>query len=423
MKRSHYLLTIFLCLTVAFSMTAQDKYFKEALKSGRPENGFYYAVIKGNKKVTLRDLQIKCEAYKYILIDYSNKTVEHFGATQESVGTFHFIPQDEVVAYIFSCLKFNSSHKFENMTHEGMAILPLDFPISNMKKMMVYWSGNVVGKMIDGYGYGFGYINLESNQVICFQGNMKNGIPQGEIKLKIVKITDLKKVYGDIHTLNVYQLSDGLHRFQCNNEYGYFNAIQQFGSMMISSERFKNASDFENGTAIVTVPRSKFHGQTSYRGYSLNDIGGSIDSDLEYVINKNGTFIDYSQSQKQKFDNKIASIEEQKEKERLARLERERQEKLERERQERERIAAEKQRLAEEKQRQRQQAAEEKRRRAEEAKKTYHKTPKRETCIGCWGKGYYTTQVFSDEAGGFWYNKTSICILCDGKGYTETHYY
>lgn len=421
MKRSHYLLTLFLCLSVAFTLTAQDKYFKEALKSGRPENGFYHAVIKGNKKVTLRDLQIKCKAYKYILIDYTNKTVERFGATQESVGTFHFIPQDEVAAYVFSCLRFNTSHKFEDMTHEGMALLPMDFPISNMKKMIVYWSGNLVDNMIDGFGYGF--VNLESNQVICFQGNMKNGVPQGEINLKIVKITDLKNVYGDIHTLNVYPLSDGMYRFVYNHEYGYFNALQQFDSMMISSERFKNASDFENGTAIVTVPRIKFHGQTYYRGYSLTEIGGSTDSDVEYVINKNGAFVDYSQSQKQKFDNRIASIEAQKEKERLAQLERERQEKLERERQERERIAAEKQRLAAEKQRQRQEAAEEKRRRAEEAKKTYHKTPKKETCIGCWGKGSYTTQVFSDEAGGYWYNKTSICILCNGKGYTLTHYY
>ena len=42
------------------------------------------------------------------------------------------------------------------------------------------------------------------------------------------------------------------------------------------------------------------------------------------------------------------------------------------------------------------------------AKGTYHKTPKRELCIWCWGQGF---------SGGY------RCINCYGKGYTLEHYY
>lgn len=408
MKRIHYLIAVVACLAMAFTLTAQDKYFKEALKAGRHETGLYQAIIKGNKKVTLQQIQEKCKKYNYVLVDYSNKSIERFGDTQTCVGSFRFLPQNEVMSYVFSCLKFPNSTKFSDTMQEALALLPLAFPIKKMEPRQMYWSGNVVNGKADGNGYGYGFGDEGTRQVFCFMGVLKNGIPQGKVYVKVAEINNLADIKGVNNTFTVNPLSDGMYLFEETRQFGYFDP---YGTC-IPAKEYQYASDFCDGQAIVSMPRTQFGGKSSYRDYPLASIAGT---NIEFAIDKRGNFVDFSNGQKLAFDNKIAAIEEQKEKERLAELERQRQAKIERERQEQARIA-------EEKRIKQQQAKEERRRKAEEAKKTYHKTPKRETCIGCWGKGFYTTQVFNDDLG-IWHDKTSICILCNGRGYTETHYY
>ena len=407
MKRLHYLISVLFFLSLAFSMTAQDKYFKEALKRGRGETGFYRAVIEGNKKVSYEQLKEKCRKYDYILIDFKNKYVQHFGKEETSVGSFQFLPQNEVDSYVFSNLRF-AYQKYDDLKQEGAAMLPFTFPIKELKTIQVLWSGNVFNGKVDGNGFGYGILP-GTKTAICFSGKMKDGFPQGDMSVRIANISDIASIVSEKHDFSVSDENDGLFRYSENSKFGYFD---RYGKVAMPSQ-FTQASNFSDGKAVVSKPKSQFHFNMSYKGYVLNDI--NTGNSVAYIIDTQGNFIDFTPSQKTQFDKRIAAIEEQKEKERLERLEQERQEELRRQQEEQERIAREK-RYEQER------IAEEKRIKAEEAKKKYHKKPLRETCIGCWGRGCYTTQVFDDD-GGFWYNKTSICILCNGKGYTETHYY
>lgn len=307
----------------SFSCLAQDKYIKEAIKQGKTGDNLYHAVIKGNKKVDTWDVINQCKKYNYIYTNLTHKTIHRFGNEDTGVGSFDFLPADELQAYYFEMFKLAPAHSYDALVDEATVYVPLYYPLECLTKITAAsWSGSVVNGLAEGNGYGGGFFDDE-NEMVIFQGTFHQGFPVGNIQVRNIYYQGLNFINLNTtdNNLEIKKASEGLARYVSNGMYGY---ISNTTGEVIIKPQYKEAGDFAGGKAKVALSKYKFPGSDIYKNYSIKD-SLAID-DVVYYIDKNGQFVDFSEEQKTIFDNRVASIEYQKEQIRLAELKRQREE-------------------------------------------------------------------------------------------------
>lgn len=307
----------------SFSCLAQDKYIKEAIKQGKTGDNLYHAVIKGNKKVDTWDVINQCKKYNYIYTNLTHKTIHRFGNEDTGVSSFDFLPKDDLQAYYYEKFKFDQTDSYDALINEATVYIPLYFPLNDLTEIIgASWSGSVQNGLPDGDGFGGGFFDDESNMVI-FKGTFQQGFPIGSFHVRSIDYQglDLNKVVIKDYDLKIKNASEGLARFEYKGLYGYISTTTH---KVAVKPQYKEAYDFNGGKAKVALSKYKFPGSDIYKNYSIKD-SLAID-DVVYYIDKNGQFVDFSEEQKTIFDNRVASIEYQKEQIRLAELKRQREE-------------------------------------------------------------------------------------------------
>ncbi len=306
-----------------FSCLAQDKYIKEAIKQGKTGDNLYHAVIKGNKKVDTKDVINQCKKYNYIYTNLTYKTLKRFGSEDTGVGSFDFLPADELQAYYFEMFKLAPAHSYDALVDEATVYVPLYYPLESLTKITAAsWSGSVVNGLAEGNGYGGGFFDDE-NEMVIFQGTFHQGFPVGNIQVRNIYYQGLNFINLSTtdNNLEIKKASEGLARYVSNGMYGY---ISNTTGEVIIKPQYKEAGDFAGGKAKVAISKYKFPESDIYKNYSIRD--SLAVENVVYYIDKNGRFVDFSEEQKNIFDNRVASIEYQKEQIRLAKLKRQREE-------------------------------------------------------------------------------------------------
>ena len=319
-----FFLIFFILGCCSFSSLAQDKYIKEAIKQGKNSDNLYHAVIKGNKKVDAKDVIDQCKKHNYIFTNLTNKTIHRFGNEDTGVSSFDFLPKDDLHAYYYEKFKFDKTDSYNGLINEATVFIPLFFPLANLTEIIdASWSGNVQNGLPEGDGFGGGFFDDKSN-IVIFKGSFQQGIPVGSFHVKSIcyQGLELKKVISKEYNIEIEKASEGLARFKSDGLYGYLSTNTH---MVVVKPMFAEATDFNGGKAKVAISKYKFPGSDIYKNYSIKD--SLAINDVVYYIDKNGQFVDFSEEQKTIFDKRIASIEYQKERIRLAELKRQREEK------------------------------------------------------------------------------------------------
>lgn len=309
----------------------EDKHFREALLRGRERQGRYVLINDDNKDISYDKLVDYCRKHNYTWWSKPpTKTIKKFGTTVEVIDRFYFIPDNQYIFYVYDwCDRQGIS--CTQLVSKGLVHYWLSGENKFFAMPDALWSGRVVDGKIDGTGAG---IYHKTGTIYCyFTGTFSQGVPQGTVQYRIVdKDADYwgytkeeaKSKFNsrnggiDYYSVEVGDLSEGLAWFKPDAEKKYGIVANEGDLLTITKEPTYTSftTAFHNGNATV------------------------VKGDEEIIIDRNGTFIDYTP--KQKRQNQLK--EEEKRKEELARRQREIEN--ERRRQEAEKIRIEKFRKA-----------------------------------------------------------------------------
>lgn len=275
----------------------EDKLFREAFLKGRGNKEFYVIVNESNKVIKLDDLVNYCESHNYIWNkNYTTKQIKRFGDLSTSIQKFYFIPKDEYLKFIFEWTN-RTTYNSSDLKKQGSVYF---FNADENRFICLYkeclWSGSIDE---NGYvsGFGVGFWKKNDHTIYYFQGTFQNGFPLGKAVYRIVNTkssdgwalsprdkTDSGGfgVGSPFRMVEMGEFSDGMALFRyldngegntprINNKYGYVGID---GNVAIKPS-YETAYAFSGGRAHV-----------------LNDKKENI------YINKNGQFLDYTESQK-----------------------------------------------------------------------------------------------------------------------------
>lgn len=318
MKR--LLIFIFLCISI--STFAQKKFFEKALKNGRSSGSFYRAQIDSDKAVKENDIYKYAAEKNYIFRNITFQDVNRFGDKFRGVKSVDFLPRNEVPKIICED-KFKSLISYTEIVAKNKGSVFFWTGTSMFKFYFgFYWSGNVLEGLVNGEGEGF-YFNEVNKSAFYFKGNFINGVLQGQGIFATYEYSYEDKFdignlsFTTINIDNVY--NDEMALLNLNGKKGFINKNMKDGIYPKYKEVLEG---FKNGQAVV-----------------IND------QNEEIIINKNGSFIGYTEKQKRIIEQKRIADE----RERIERENRERERQILAEQRERERqIVAEKKRQQEE---------------------------------------------------------------------------
>ena len=270
---------IMMAFLLGMAVFAQKKAFQEAIKKGRVPTEFYVLRNDKSKMIRLSDVEEYAKENNYILGKHSMKEISRFGDTDESIAQIEFLPMVEYPSYIYANITSNTTTS-PSLTSEGAGYLFVDDEKADGTKYLerkdhVFWSGNFSNGLLDGKGYGC-VVSQDYKRMVFFEGTFQNGFPIGTIDTTpymsdIGKYVEANKENGT--TREVGELHEGLATFITSSGMGF---IDGEGNIAIKPQFKSVVSYFQNGQAIMRDSNDK-----------------------EVVIDKAGTFIDYSPHQKE----------------------------------------------------------------------------------------------------------------------------
>ena len=275
MKRSFILLVIsMLCMTCY----AQKKIFEKALAAGRNPNSFYVIHNKGEKKLKLEDLKEYARINGYLVGASTDKLISRFGDKDLTVETFEFLPKEEYPSFVYSNIKQNDAGFLTKVQAEGRGYFFMGWNSANLFQAFndVKWSGLVSNGYIDGNGVG--YVLSGNSKIVFVEGTFQHGFPVGQTTTTIYETENFSSKFirenVDEKTITTGEMSDGMAMIEKNGVYGFVN---QEGTIAITPQYKQVLQDFADGQAIVMIDNK------------------------ESVIDRKGTFVDYSPHQKELF--------------------------------------------------------------------------------------------------------------------------
>ena len=289
-KLSIIFIQLFLCMVTCH---AQEKLFDEAIKKGRQSTKFYVLQKDKSKMIRLDELVKIAQKRNYIVGEHTLKTIHRFGDVDESIATLDFLPVSEYDQYIFSSIIENDNKQLTQFTKKGSAYLITSTNTYTDAFLIpfndVMWDGEIVNNSLHGYGIA---LFKSGNSYYYLKGEFCNGFPCGTI---MTKFFDSKGVYCPYNSsaisivkTQIGKMSDGLASIQLGNLYGF---VSSDGRIKIKGKYEKVLSDFSKGLAEVVL-----NGE-------------------EIIIDQQGTFIDYTNRQKELF---AAAERKRQEEERIA---------------------------------------------------------------------------------------------------------
>ena len=264
------LLFLSLSLLVCLGAAAQGKYFKDAIKQGRPYRQFYQIKNDKEKMIKLQDLVEFCHENDYLMGKYTQKEIGRFGDVAISIHTFDFIPRSEQPQYFAEHM--NSKAHYADFKNVG-TVYYFNPRSANIFQTLndVMWTGEVANGKIQGTGEGFKQTG--NHTFISFSGTFRDGLLVGEGRFGEYTHSLTNPEYAPSMMTNastkIGNLSEGLAWFTKGEDYGYVNAEGK----MIIKPIFKKASDFSGGKAVVYADR------------------------LEVVVDKHGNILDFGPNQ------------------------------------------------------------------------------------------------------------------------------
>lgn len=264
---------IALCLLVAasaMSLAAKEdlgKLFGEAMKQPRAVGQFFCFDNKKGKIINSKDLYDYCQSKGYLTDKEKNTTrnVQRFGDIVEVVDKFYFLPESEFINYYFE-LATNSQSKTLIDAGDANVISPTSQYIIT-KVYNVKWQGRCKDGMIDGAGKGISEISKGNYLIII--GSFDKGWPVGSCTTMLIH-KDSDKTQSFSYRQDAFH--DGMAAVSINDKYGFIN---QSGVFAIQPQYSRVLSPFADGKASV----KRNNGE-------------------EIIIDKSGSFIDYTEAQK-----------------------------------------------------------------------------------------------------------------------------
>lgn len=273
MKR---ILFVFICSFVCFIGYAQKKLFDNAIAAGRQPDQFYVLRNDKNKMLKLDDLNEYAQKEGYIIGNTTLKEISRFGDTDESVYTFEFLPQKEYTSYVFSNINSHNNIKLSELSSQGAAYCFMGWDNALVFKRLnnINWSGSVNNGLLEGYGVG--YVENISHRIITVEGTFEKGFPVGATKTIIYDMGGANGPFNpklmSVKSETIGKMSDGRAMIERNGVYGF---VDDKGKIVIEPTFQKVLQDFADGQAFVKKDNK------------------------EIIIDKNGSFIDYTQHQKE----------------------------------------------------------------------------------------------------------------------------
>lgn len=280
----------------------EDKHFREALSRGRINKDYYILLNDDNKNIDFNKLKQYCDNHQFkYKEECSKKTIKKFGTSTEVVSEFYFIPKALYHFYVFDWTdRKGISPKL--LTKKGNAY----FYLPDEKRFVILdnalWSGEIVNGKIDGYGSGlfrkcdqrdkrygdWGPIAPNYEIYYYFNGNFKEGIPQGVVTYRIVDLNygcwgytveEARKMGGkgiDFYHVEVGDWNEGVASFRAsgNNKYGLLSLTGESLYITLPPTYPEFLSSFHDGKIAVMKDKK------------------------ESYINKTGEFVGYTAKQK-----------------------------------------------------------------------------------------------------------------------------
>lgn len=306
--------------------------FENSIQRGRQEDRMY---ISNGTDLTIDNIENICENCNYILDGYLME--EDLGYTKP----ISFLPKKEVNSYLFSNMRFDKAQHYEMLKKSGKALFP--YFKNGVNKLSwqsdLYWSGIIDDGFLDGEGFGYVKIPVQSSYeddflFVVFQGTFSGGYPVGRLDLRIGennytyarfeynqfknsrynststvynKLVDAISEYKNSNknnkplpykTLSIisHAPSNGLCLFKENLYDGYSaisSVFQKSSTSLLSKAKygyyncdgdivinptFDKASDFMYGRAEVALPY--FEKEFTYKGRRVDE---NLVNDLDYI--------------------------------------------------------------------------------------------------------------------------------------------